>query len=161
MLKFDRHIHRMSIEYRNTVGLDAESELCVHPLSILDFPKEQLGLLLNFLRLSGDVGDDIIDNVQVRHTRITGPGDSLHCRREDLPHTKGQIEWFERHHQSRSCAVGAGDEQPFPSPVGPLSLQQRQVIPIDFWDQERYIWFLPVSGSIGADDETRFSQDRF
>ena len=110
---------------------------------------------------SGYVGDDVINNVQVWHAGITSPGDSLHSGRKYLPHAKDQIEWFKRHHQSCSCAVRAGDEQSFPPPAGPLSLEQRQVITVDFRDQERYIWLLPVSGSIRADDETRFSQDRF
>lgn len=94
-------------------GADAEGRLLVDGGAVGgEGAEDLLGLRLELVLLAGDVGDDVVENVERGHARVAGAGDGLEGHDGDLVNgAEAGLQGGEGDDEADDGAVGVADEE--------------------------------------------------
>src|SRR6266581_899280 len=87
--------------------------------------------------------------------------DSLQGCDHHFTHTKGLLEWLERHYQRRCGAICIGDNASFPPTFFTLLNESQRMISIYFWNKQRHIILHAIIFCIAEDRDTSMSESCF
>src|SRR5688572_19136488 len=111
----------MAVSHRDARAGGTDDEIGHFELTVIH-TEEFSGLLRQFLLLGVDERYDVVDHVERRHTRITGPGDRLERRQHDRIESKRILERLQRQHEVDRRTIPVGYDVSGPTTVVFLAL---------------------------------------
>src|SRR2546423_608965 len=111
--------------------------------------KYLLRLGLDLWLLTGDIRDDVVEDIHRRNAGITRTRDRLHRRQNARLDAKFAMQSSERRCKADHGAVRIRDDKAFrESPLFTLTLDEADVVAIDLGNDERHILIHPVTRRI-------------
>src|ERR1035441_1464940 len=133
------------------IALRAHGKRCGTDAAAFERSEQLLRLLFHLLFFVLDVGDDVAQDVERRNAWVSSSANGLHRYCHDGFELETTMEGSERNYQSNGRAVGIGDGEASRFAVPGLSFDERDVIGVDFRNDQRNVSLHAQGAGIGND----------
>src|SRR5262245_31553021 len=126
----------MSIQHVDAVALSTDFEIGKRNVPVFELSENLAGFRLDLLFFVRNVRNDVVDDVEAGHARISRTGERLHCNDVNLLNAKGRLEWRQSQDKRHRRAIRIGNDiAALVALIFLLHWKQGEMLRIDLWHE--------------------------